>query len=464
MITEIPETFKFEICDDRLTNNVGAMGLAGIAQRFSLLQWMNDTLPSYNSNRAYQPQKYGFTQMANKCMGGANLEDSRAVSEDEGLQKWLKEEGFPSPNTLGEWFRQADWKDESYARKKNREIVTEILRERGCTKVHYDIDAKVHYSDNRSARHTYKGPKGYCPLYVTIPEQKLLWDALFRPGNYVPKQHNGSMTRLLLKECPDFIEHLHVTLDAAGWQVRVVGALLRADEREDERKVKFYIRPAKPSDDPSNRVKGDIVRISEQQWEPWEIVEEDDDGNEVRKEDPRGRELAETTTTISNAKTTHELRLVVVREEEDPDPDQLSMVPVYKYSTVATNDEESTKQEVVEDGYHRRGAAEDVIGESVEDGAADRFPMGSDRANALYLQMNIMTHNMMQYMKDQKLPDDFQSLTPKSLRRRILSVPVRVAESGRYLKLKISRYFSWSELIEPFIRSCWTPAAARAPG
>ena len=451
MLSNFPDTYQFEPCDDTLTLNLGAMGLCGEAQRYDLLNWADETLPRYTSNRAYAPHEYMVTQQANFLQGGTCLEDSRAISEDDGLKKWLRLRDLPAPNTQGDGFGTATWKHVHQTRRKNRDEVSDILTRRGVKTLHVDIDAKVHQSDRDNAKNTYKGFPGDCPLYVMCPDEKLVFDALFRPGNFVPKQHLASTARTTLRTLPDSLETIRVTLDGAGWQVDVVDTFQQANGSSDPT-VHYYIRPAKVSCDPSNRAKHAISAIDEVRWVVY--------GNDT------DWEIAETTITVANAEKRCESRLVVVRkpvqEEDEEDPDQTTLVDEYRYYTVATNDEERTPREIFEQ-YNRRGAAEDLIGELVEDGEAERFPMHADEANGLWLRLNTMTFNLAQSMKDHALPPDWKTLTLASLRRRLFGMALRLINHARRLIVKFPRSHPWAKHIVPFIEGCWQHPPDPAP-
>ena len=442
MLSTLPETYQFETCDDVLSSNVGAMGLAGTCRHHNLLKWSDDTLPSYQSNRAYAPHQYLFTWMASRLQGGVNLEDSRSISEDEGLINWLQAKGFPAPNTLGDWLAEATWMDVHRLRTKTREIVCEQLNHRGVLDLHVDIDAKVHESQRSNAKRTYDGRTGDCPLYVTLPEQKLLWDGLFREGDCVPKQHLASMVRTTLRTLPETLHRTRFTLDAAAWQVDVVGAFQQANQSEDRPRVHYYIRPARVSTDPSNRVQSTLDGLEDEDWVPY--------GDEFEWE------IADTNLTVANPEGSYNSRCVIVRKPVHSNSEQQDLFPEYRYYTVATNDYESTAREVYEQ-YNKRGAAEDVIGELVEDGDGGRFPVHHPPGNGLLLGLNGLTHNCSQSMKEHALPESWESLTLNSLRSRLFGMAVRIVTHARQLIVKISRYHPWSDTLGPFLRGCWNP-------
>lgn len=447
MLSNLPDTYQFEACDDVLTSNPGVMGLAGESQRYGIVGWADDTLGFYDSNRAYEPHEYLFTCLANRLQGGVCLEDSRAISEDEGLQEWLEVGDLPAPNTLGDWLDEAEWRDVHRTRKRNRQTVETILKERGILDLHVDIDAKVHESDRQSARRTYDGRMGDCPLYVTCPSQKLVWDGLFRPGNCVPKQHLDSMVRTTLRTLPDILHRIRVTMDAAAWQVNVIGALQQANQGSGST-VHYYIRPAKVSQTPSSRVHQALQALTEEDWTTYS--------------EETSWEIAETTISVANNEKSHQSRLIVVRKPLDPEGDQHELIPEYRYYTVATNDWDSSPREVYEE-YNRRGAAEDVIGELVEDGDAERFPVQSLPGNGLLLGVNELAHNLTQAMKDHGLPDSWRSLTLKSLRQRLFGMATRLVKHARQLIVKFSRYHPWGHRLAQFVRACWSRPAPCAP-
>lgn len=447
MLTNLPDTYQFDECDDVLTSNPGVMGLAGESQRYNLLEWADQTLMTYESNRAYAPHEYVFTELANRFQGGVCLEDSRAISEDKGLLDWLDLKALPAPNTLGDWLDEARWKDVHRIRKKNRETVKRILKHRGILDLHVDIDAKVHESDRNSARRTYDGRRGDCPLYVTCPDEKLVWDPLFRPGNWAPKQNLASMVRTTVRCLPDTLHRIRVTMDAAAWQVDVISALKRAN-RESDQTIHYYIRPAKVSRCPSSRVKGAIQALSDDDWTPY--------GNDT------DWEIADTTITVANPTQSEESRLVVVRKPVHSNRDQTSMIDEYRYDTLATNDGDSTAREAFEQ-YNQRGAGEDLIGELVEDGDAEGFPVQSLPGNGLLLGIHGLAHNLGQAMKDHALPNEWRSLTLKSCRRRLFGMACRIVNHARQLIVKFSRHHPWGNHLARFVEVCWSRRPRPAP-
>lgn len=468
IIKEFPSKIKFETSDEKLTNNLGVLSLVGLSRKHSLFEYFEDHLLNYLSNRAFEPYTYPFTHMANKWTGGVSLKDSRTVSEDQVLVDLITTKGLPKPNTLSDYFNQVKGRDAHRVRKKNRAMALEILDQREKKEICIDIDAKVHASDNQKAKMSYKGFRGYCPLYATLPDEKLVFDAYFRQGNASPARNNESMVRTTLKEMPERINQIEFTFDNAGCQVGVIDALMQADQ-EPGRRVKFYTRPAKPSDNPHKKLRKRINKIDEEDW-----LDMDKDANEGL------RQIAETTYTISNATGSKECRLVVIRELVRKAPRfQKTLIQVYKYSSYLTNDWTTPCKQIPEK-YNRRGAAEDLIGEVVEDGNQERFPVGSDAGNALILSLNVLTHNLIQELKDKasttterireeielpkqekepkshSIPDEnWSSFTPTSVRKRLINVAIRVVHHARYQIIKLDRGFPWSEIIEEIIRACW---------
>jgi len=329
--------------------------------------------------------------------GGEQKEYEQIQPEEVG------ERYFPKPSTMSDYYHNCTRMHGHRLRKKNRQVGYQMLRDRGEDRLYVDFDSKVHPSDNESAEYTYQKINGYHPFYVTAPNQKLALDHYYRPGSAAPQRNYKGLVRTHLKQAKDSgLKRVEATLDCAGWQVEVIKTFNRYDAM-DGFSADVYTRPGKPADedDMKESVVETIQAIDEQEWEKVEIYYADGrkrfrklSEKQEREEGKQVIEMAETTYTISNQQAQQTVRLVATRQEKEKKQEgQKRLVNVYHYKPFATTDWETPMLNIPEK-YNRRGGAEDVIGEIVEDGDADRFPFDPHPANALYLGTNAAAYNL----------------------------------------------------------------------
>lgn len=444
MVNELLSNVKFERSDERILLKPGILGTAGLARHYGYPEFAENNLLAYESNNAFNPDRYPMLAIYSRAAGGVGIADTELISKDLHLCRLLfpgehkkyrtqkkkligedeqkkpedvppeevGERYFPKKSTMSEYYGKVPRMDGHRLRRKNREIAYRMITDRGVSNLYLDFDSKVHFSDNQKAESTYKGPTGYNPFYVTAPAQKLCLDHVFRKGNRAPQSNNKSAVRTHLKEARGAgIKRFEGTIDNAGFQVAVMKAFQRADKKKDFT-AKVYCRPCKPKDQDQLKKKAirAIGQIKEEDWKP--IRQYQDNGGRKRyriltenqaeqlyekdeKHDRKRPQIGETTYTIANDDEEATIRMAVIRERKTKKrKDQKQLVDTYKYTPVVTNDYGSLPTRVMEK-YNRRGGAEDVIGEIVEDGKADRFPCEEDEGNALYLGATAAAHNLL---------------------------------------------------------------------
>lgn len=447
MIKQISQRVKPEKAKSKITDNTAIIGLLGELRRNRLIEYFDRALPPRVSNRSYKPSNHALTYLFTRLSGGYNLEDTLEVSTDKEVHKLLEIGGMPSPNTLGDWFRDAEGQHSKNVRTKNMHLCNRIIKKKKKKELAVDIDSKVHESDNEEAKMTYEDTKGYNPLYILLPEMKLVYDGEFRQGDTTAGEGNEEALRRVVKKAPENVETLRFRLDSAGWQKDVLKAA-RENNKGEDKSCEIFVRPGNHGKkDGLGDVEREIRAIPEKQWEGY---------GEYKGEETQW-EIAETVKTIGSGKDMEVFRMVVVREPEQEEGKQKRLFDgVYNYSCVVTNNETFSGQEVHE-FYNQRGSAEDLIGEIVEDGRCERFPMKADNANSLWLVLGVMLHTLVQMMKLRNLPEKWYKLTMKTVRHRLMNVAVRIVETGRYIYLRIKGSHPWIEELKAFITRSWYP-------
>jgi len=92
---------------------------------------------------------------------------------------------------------------------------------------------------------------------------------------------------------------------------------------------------------------------------------------------------------------------------------------------------------------HRQHAVvENTIRQLKYDLGLNHLPSGSFAANATWLHLNVLAHNLCRWLAGLALGK--LALTARTLRRRLFSVPGRVVRSGRQVWLRLPRHWPWA--------------------
>lgn len=145
-------------------------------------------------------------------------------------------------------------------------------------------------------------------------------------------------------------------------------------------------------------------------------------------------------TTNPGQKTT--ARLVVRRYPVDTRDAQGELFPAWRYQAIFTNTRlNTTDAELTHRG--RAGAIEQVFAD-LNDSAAAHFPSGQFHANAAWLTLAALTHNLLRTTG--VLASRFHATArTATIRRHLITVPARITRTARRLTLRLPRNWPWSD-------------------
>jgi len=137
-----------------------------------------------------------------------------------------------------------------------------------------------------------------------------------------------------------------------------------------------------------------------------------------------------------------EVRLIVRRVKPTPGS-QLALFAAYDYHALITN----RPGEMIElEADHRRHAiVEDVIRDLKYGVGLNHLPSGRFGANAAWTILNVIAHNLGRYLGRIGLGRDAPTMTTKTLRTRLLSLPGRMTTSGGRTTLHLPKDWPWAE-------------------
>jgi hypothetical protein len=157
-----------------------------------------------------------------------------------------------------------------------------------------------------------------------------------------------------------------------------------------------------------------------------------------------GADVAETTyTPFADQKGARPLRLIVRRVKPTPGS-QLALFTTYGYHAFITDRVGDT---VVLEADHRRHAeVENAIRDLKEGVGLNHMPSGRFAANAAWLAVAVMAHNVARWTARIGLGEGI--VTTRTVRRRFLGIPGRLTRSARLVTLHLPARWPWAEAFD----------------
>jgi hypothetical protein len=343
--------------------------------------------------------------------GGDRLNDLDQLEADPGLLTLTRMSDIPRPNTLAELAKKFRRKDVHRLAEVAMSLGVRALGARKLKRVILDIDSTLMKSDKRMATMTYEGFRGFNPLLGMLRGGGLNLSAfsLFRLGNESPMKHNLSLVRKNIRFLKIHLPEkpILVRSDSAGYNHR----LMRECDREG---VGFVIGGRETEAIPP------LIR-SIKEWEPL-------------RGSRREEEVGETVHFIGSEKDGAAYRLIVVRRKKE----QRSLFPEdeYGYRCYITNTQ--WNRSTVVRFYRKRGDAENVIRELKEGFCLDHIMSDDFLAAAVFFQLQLLAHTLVQVFKATHLESSWRTLRIKQLRFRLINVAGVVARHARTTVVRLS--------------------------
>jgi len=289
-----------------------------------------------------------------------------------------------------------------------------------------DLDATVIESCKREAKPTYEGGRGYQPLLALWAEMDLTLADAFRDGN-VPAHVKPLLTaQRAFAPLPGSVREFSFRGDAACWDRELVN-WLRDERRENgpQGVIPFAISVRMTA----NRKKH-ILRLPDTLWKPY------------REEGEAVSECAD---------------LLNYWPEQEERPEGAGPLPYgairvrkrqaelfgdgseYRYFVVATNQWEWSGKKLLE--WHREKAGSiEALHEVVKNElAAGVMPCGRLGANAPWLRLALLRHNVLTALKRIALPPEWLKARPKRLRFHFFYSPGKLIHHPRRLVVRVAR-------------------------
>lgn len=382
------------------------------------------------------------------AVGGECLEDFDRLREDEGLREMLGHE-IPSPEAARKFLYQ--FHDEEKLRQAQRELpagqVSYIPDEsaplRGLAQVNQDLvreigrrcadqkiatidlDATVIESWKKEAQLTYQGGKGYQPVLGVWAETDLVVADQFGDGNVPAHASLLPVAQRAFQCLPETVNEYYFRGDSACWDRELVNWLRDEEGRQGPRgRITFGISVRLTAN-----LKKHILRLPETVWKPYR----EDSETEAECADVLNYWPEE-----DRPEGAGPLRYVAIRFR----PRQGELFAdgsEAKYFAVASNEWDWGPRKLLEWQREKAGTIEAVHDVLKNELAAGVMPCGRFGANAAWLRLALLTHNVLTALKRIGLPEAWLRARPKRLRFRIFCSPAKLVHHARQLLLRVHR-------------------------
>ncbi|MFQ5880668.1 MAG: IS1380 family transposase [Dehalococcoidia bacterium] len=422
---------------EEVTPHAGVALLVELGRRSGVMAAAERHLPKRKSTKGLGQGQWVESFVLLSALGGDCLDDLDGLRRDYGLaallgyhlpaastaRQWL--DRFHDPEVVAERPRQGSFIPretdplaglQAVARRAVQAYVAVV--EVG-PEVTLDVDAHLVESAKETALPTYEGFRGYQPLLVSWAEANLILADEFRDGN-VPAG----------KDLIRVVDAAYESLPQreGGWQVRV-----RSDSAAYDQSVLDHWAGRgwtfAVSADMTPQLRSEIVALPPDAWHVW-------------REEPGGfvREWAE-------------VPYVPSREQERRDSQPYRYLAIrirppqgllfgdgskVKHFAVVTNDWETDGWALLAWQRGKAGTIEQVHRVLKDELAAGVYPSAKFGANAAWLRLQALTHNLLELLKATALDAQYRHARPKRLRFAIFTQFGRVVRHARQQLVRLA--------------------------
>jgi len=355
----------------------------------------------YSSSEALMSLIYVFLS------GGDALDDIEVIRKSDALKVLLGYESFPHPTTLGRHLRRYTLGHIRQVEKAIKEVRHKVFRDNFFKKITLDFDSSIwkEYGNKDGVRYSYKGIKGYNPLFCFIGETGECLHMRLRGGNVYSSDGAVSFLREVLGKVNAYI--IRIRGDSAFYRKDFV------DECERKRII-FTITA-----DLTVSLLEKIRSIPSDEWRKvgdYEITE--------FYYKPTGWD--------------REYRYIVKRERRGRGEQGDLFEGKYKHYAVVTNMFKGSGSLILS-SHLKRCTTEKMIGELKSGLGLEPLPLRDFFANWLFLLMGITAFNLLVYIRGFYLPSLYKKHMVKRMRYHFINIPGRVVKNSKGITLYLMK-------------------------
>jgi len=430
---------------EEATSWAGATLLVELYRKGGVEAAAERALPKKKSSKGLKQEQMVESFVLLSTLGGDCIEDMERLRQDKGLEAML---GYrpPAPETARQWLDK--FHDEALMEKRplqgsfippesamlaglkepNRQIIwTYIDKVKPGWQVTFDVDAQLIETAKANAKYCYEGYRALQPMEVEWAETGLVVAEELREGNVHPGR--GIM---------EIVDGAYNMLSPGPWQIKV-----RSDSAAYQQDVLDHWQGREwqfaVSADMSQGLRQEIEALPPDAWKAW-------------KTEKRGmlREWAEVPYVPTHRYERRDsqpyryLAIRVRRQQGELFEDGAKV----RHFAVVTNIWDMGGQELLEWQRGKAGTIEHIHHILDNELAGSVYPSAKHGANAAWLRLQVLTHNLLQLLKAVALPQEYRSARPKRLRFAIFTQFGRVISHAGQMLLRVATR-AWETLIRP---------------
>ena len=407
--------------DERLVADAGLILPATLAQHLGLRELFDDHVDLGDAPGHANVGHKAMTLVHSALAGGDSIDDADALRA--GSTQAVLGHAVLAPSTLGTFLRSFTW---GHARQLDKVAAALLARAWGAgagpgeAPFTIDVDSSIvetyGLKKQGGSKFTYNKVRGYHPLMAVVAGTGDVVHCRQRGGN----ANSGRGAAGFLTETFNRARAAGATgaitlrADSGFYSGKVAGACRAADVRFS---ITVKLNPA---------IRKAIATISEDAWVPIPYFLD-------------GADVAETTYRPFGGKAPL-VRLIVRRTKPTPGS-QLALLVDYAFHALVTDRHGETI--AIEADHRRHAVVEDTIRDLKYGVGLNHMPSGRFGANAAWLGLNVMAHNLARWTSRLGLGETL--IATDTLRRRYLRLPGRLTSSARRFTLHLPQRWPWAE-------------------
>jgi hypothetical protein len=406
--------------DEHLVANAGLLLPATLAQHLGLRELFDEHVDLGDAAGRANVGHKAMTLVHSALAGGDCIDDADVLRS--GDSEAVLGHGVLAPSTLGTFLRSFSW---GHARQVDK-VAGELLVRAwaagagpGGASVTIDVDSTICETYGFAKQGGVFGHtkvRGYHPLVAAVSGTGDIVHSRLRGGNANSNRGAASFLTETFNRvrAAGATGPLTLRADSGFYSHKVVNACRAADVRYS---ITAKLYPA---------LKKVIEAIDESAWTPIPYFLE-------------GAAVAETTYRPFGKKG-KSTRLIVRRVRPTPGS-QLALFTEFSYHAFITDRLGETLE--LEADHRRHAEIENVIRDLKYGVGLNHFPSGRFGANAAWLGLNVIAHNLARWSSRTGL--DGEAITTETFRRRYLSLPGRLTHSARRFTLHLPARWPWAQ-------------------
>jgi hypothetical protein len=445
--------FLFELDPEPLEEAVSAYGGIPVflraARSLDVGGCVRRHLQLKKRERGLDEASYVESFLVLNALGGECLDDFDRLREDEGLREMLGYE-VPSPEAARKFLyhfhdeqklKQAQSElsagqvsyipDESAPLRSlaqvNQDLVQEIGRRCADQKIAtIDLDATIIESWKKEAQPTYQGGKGYQPVLAVWAEMDLVVADEFRDGNVPAHCSLLPVAQRAFNALPGTVNEYYFRGDSACWDRELLNWLRDDTSRQGPRgRITFAVSVRM-----TPKLKKCILRLSSTVWKPYrQDSQTESECADVLNYWPEDEDRPDGAGPLRYTA----IRIRPRQGELFADGSEA------KYFAVASNEWNWEARKLLEWHREKAGTIEAIHDVLKNELAGGVMPCGRFGANAAWVRLALLTHNVLTALKRIGLPEPWLRARPKRLRFRIFCSPAKLVHHARQVLLRIRR-------------------------